>query len=97
MRTFGLLVAHSAPSAGYWGVLVALIELNVLDWVAEAHALDSRAAHDAALHHYDRHLIDQLLSVSLMRIRRQLYYTKSKQQSEINDQFSETASSRMPK
>ena len=93
--TVDLHVAHSAPWAGYWGVLVTLVELKVLDGVAEAHALNSRAAHDAAAYLHDRHLIDQLFSVSHMRLRRKLYYT-NEQQSEmmINEQlFNETASS----
>ena len=77
--TVDLHVAHSAPWAGYWGVLVALVELKVLDGVTEAHALHSRAADDAAAYLHDRHLIDKLLSVSHMRLRRQLYYTNEQQ------------------
>ena len=81
VMTVGLHVAHSAPWASYWGVMVALVELEVLDGVAEAHALHTGAADNAAVHLHDRHLIDQLLSVGHMRLRRQLYYTNKQKQS----------------
>ena len=66
-------VPETAPFAGDWRVLVSLVELDVLDWVAQAHPLHTRAPNHIAMHLHDRHLVDQLLRIRHVRRRRQLH------------------------
>ena len=57
------LVPETAPLAGDRGVLVALVKLDVLDGVAQAHLMHSRASRHSAVNLDDWHAVDELFCV----------------------------------
>ena len=77
MAISSFLKSEAAPLASRWSVLVSLINLNVLNRVAQAHPLHARAASDTAMYHDDRQIIDQLFSITHVSISRQLHLKRT--------------------
>ena len=72
MTTCSLLESESAPLAGGGCVLVPPIDLYVLNRVAESELVNSSASSGVTVNLNDGELIDQLLSICLVRFHRDL-------------------------
>ena len=64
----GLSVSETTPFAGDWGVLVSLVELDVLHWVTESKLVNSCASYDVSADLNNWQIIDQLFGIGLVSI-----------------------------
>ncbi len=72
MAVINLFVAEAAPLAGDGGEFVSLVELDVLDGVAQPQLVDTRASDYVSSHFHNGQLVNQLLSIGHVGLRRNL-------------------------
>ena len=72
MSVVGFLESESAPLASHGGVLVSLVQLDVLHGMAEAELVNASASSHVSVHLNDGKLVDQFLGIRSMGHRRDL-------------------------